>query len=175
MFPSQLMKIHVQGTDISLAAGGEIRRLVRYEATARGKPSMSGPGERGDFTGTQSLGEQFYGSGEHKRRELRFPLSSETVFWWWDRDGNYMEAKGISRDVGLRGAFVLAQACPPVGVTVGLAVSLPTYSDLGGVLRLAGRVIRVNRDAADESTTGFAVSGSRIVFVESDDEGDRAN
>jgi len=169
------MKIHVQGTDLPLAQGGGVRRLVRYEAAARGKPSMRGPGERGDFTGTQSLEEQFYGSSEHKRSELRFPLSSETVFWWWDGDGNYMEARGISRDVGLRGAFVFAQACPPLGVTVGLAVSLPTYSDLTGVLRLAGRVVRVKRDAADESTNGFAVSGSRIVFVESDDDGDSRN
>jgi hypothetical protein len=174
MFPSQLMKIHVQGTDLSLAEGGWIRRLVTCEPAGEGRSSTSGPGAQGNFTGTHSLGEQFYGCGEHRRSELRFPLNSETVFWWWDGDGNYTEAKGVSRDVGLQGAFVFAQACPPLGVTVGLAVSLATYSDLAGVLRLAGRVIRVD-DGANGATSGFAVSGSRIVFVESDDDGDTAN
>jgi hypothetical protein len=77
--------------------------------------------------------------------------------------------------VGLRGAFVFAQICPPMGVTVGLAVSLPTYSDLAGVLRLAGRVIRVNGVGANGATSGFAVSGTRVVFVESEDGSDSRN
>jgi hypothetical protein len=73
--------------------------------------------------------------------------------------------------VSVRGAFVLARVCPPVGATVGLTASIPTYSDLTGVLRIAGRVIRVEESTSEGADSGFAVSGNKIIFAESSRDG----
>lgn len=76
--------------------------------------------------------------------------------------------------MSIRGAFIFAPLCPPVGAAVGLTASVPTFSDLTGCLRIAGRVVRIERRPSDGAIWGFAISGDKITSLDSED-GDAAN
>ena len=98
---------------------------------------------------------------------MRFPVEAHAEFWWWDDKGIYRKTAGRSRDVSVRGAFVVTAVCPPVGARIGLTVSIPESPDASDALRieLAGRVLRVEQDATALKDCGFAIQGDDVVLV----------
>lgn len=66
---------------------------------------------------------------------------------------------GFTRDVGVGGAFVFAQACPGVGSSIKVELVLPVSEKSGREIRLrcVGTVIRV--DVGGPHGCGFAVAG----------------
>jgi hypothetical protein len=93
------------------------------------------------------------------RTTIRYPLETSVVFWWKDESGTYQQSEGRGRDVSDRGAFVLAAACPPVGTSVGLRISVEEFADAAPALRIEveGRVLRVEQSRTGEGNSGFAV------------------
>lgn len=116
-----------------------------------------------------------FDSARRTRRNLRFPIEAEAVFWWSDQEGKYQEATGRSRDVSIRGAFILAPVCPPIGVAVEIIVLIPSFSNLRGGLRIAGRVVRVEDAGFDAASRGFAAWGDGASFAEGEHDGDELN
>jgi hypothetical protein len=80
-----------------------------------------------------------------------------------------LHAKGRSRDISERGAFVFASNCPPLGVKIGLRISLPEYPGIAQGLRvdIEGRVLRVDRAGGEPEACGFAVSSDEAMLMES--------
>jgi hypothetical protein len=100
---------------------------------------------------------------------MRFPLEACVVFWWWDESGTYRKTSGRSRNVSVRGAYVMADTCPPVGAAVGLTISMPSSVGLARASRveMAGRVLRVDQRLTEMGDCGFAVSGDEVYLVHS--------
>jgi hypothetical protein len=106
-----------------------------------------------------------------RRVALRYALHARVIFAWDDASGRRRESRGHTRDVGQRGAFVLAPECPARGETVSLSIFLPVIGAETKVLRLEveGRVLRSSSGPVTlESPTnsvglaGFAVSHQRV-------------
>jgi hypothetical protein len=93
------------------------------------------------------------------RTTIRYPLETSVVFWWKDENGTYQQNEGHGRDVSDRGAFVFAAACPPVGTSVRLKISLEGLPDAtpGLQIDVEGRVLRVEQSGTGEGNSGFAV------------------
>lgn len=98
------------------------------------------------------------------------------VFWWWDESGTYRKASGRSRNVSVRGAYVTAAMCPPVGVAVGLTISMPASVEFARASRveMAGRVLRVDREITEAGECGFAISGDEVYLVHSSKDRENA-
>ncbi len=104
-------------------------------------------------------------SGAMERRiSLRYPLHAETVFAWDDEYGQHRERHGHTRDVGRKGAFILAAECPPNGSRVALSVFLPASNGETGTLRMEaqGCVVRAESAGESEARPGFAVSHQSV-------------
>jgi hypothetical protein len=128
------------------------------------------------LTGTSEKGPQagvFLGvanESSERRLALRYALHARVVFAWDDAAGLRHESRGHTRDVGQKGAFVLAPECPARGTPVSLSIFLPVMGTETRVLRLEveGRVLRSGSSANPDSSSGsaplagFAVSHQRL-------------
>ena len=101
------------------------------------------------------------------RTTMRYPLETSVVFWWKDENGIYQRNEGRGRDVSDRGAFVFAAACPPVGTSIGLRISLEGFPDATPALRIEveGRVLRVEQARSGARRSGFAVLLSNAIVA----------
>jgi hypothetical protein len=106
-----------------------------------------------------------------RRVALRYALHARVVFAWDDASGQRRESRGHTRDVGQKGAFVLAPDGPARGTPVSLSIFLPVTGAEKRVLRLEveGRVLRSAVSAANPDNpsgpatlVGFAVSHQRV-------------
>jgi hypothetical protein len=111
------------------------------------------------------------GGSSERRVALRYALHARVVFAWDDAAGLRRESRGHTRDVGQKGAFVLAPDCPPRGTPVSLSIFLPVVGAETKVLRLEveGRVLRSgigsvtpDSSAGPATLVGFAVSHQRV-------------
>jgi PilZ domain len=73
-----------------------------------------------------------------------------------DENGNRQQGEGSSRDISELGAFIFADACPPVGSSVRLRIALEGLPDAKGI-DVKGSVIRVEQAADAKGSHGFAV------------------
>jgi hypothetical protein len=108
--------------------------------------------------------------GRVARTTIRYPLETSVVFWWKDKNGIYQQNEGRGRDVSDRGAFVFAAACPPIGTSIGLRISLEGFPDAAPALRIEveGRVLRVEQSRSGERSSGFAVLLSNAIVAGSE-------
>jgi hypothetical protein len=88
-----------------------------------------------------------------ERKAVRFQLQAPVISRW----GN-QASLGRTRDISIKGVFVICDTLPPVGTTLSLEVILPplernTMQRLH--LEAAGKVIRVE---AGEESSGFAAT-----------------
>src|SRR2546422_10296768 len=76
--------------------------------------------------------------------------------------GHYC-GEGHTINISVRGAFVLAVACPPVGADVDLIILLPARSEMPWTFRIRAkaRVLRVEQADPSEERKRFAVSFRR--------------
>jgi len=107
------------------------------------------------------------GSRIEHREGARYPLSARAVFSWEDPGQNKLRGEGLTRDVGLVGAFIFSLTCPPVGATVEVDLFLPPVHGTVPTARLRGqgRVLRVERAITREEQGGFALASEGFGFL----------
>ncbi len=88
---------------------------------------------------------------EH-RKVKRFRLSAPVLFSWQDGEGEPRRAEGMTRDISLRGLFVLAAEVPDLGAYVEVDAYLPPVNGRGKTFRLHGdgKVLRIEQRAGGE-------------------------
>jgi len=97
---------------------------------------------------------------QYKRYQFEVPV----IFSWKDAQAKRQEHIGITRDLSVRGAFVVATTPPPLDASIKFKGILPP----GGKVLPArifgeGKVVRVE-PVPGSLPEGFAVAGGRIVF-----------
>jgi PilZ domain len=100
-----------------------------------------------------------------RRYDPRFTLSVPVRFMWKLRGTEPQSGKGSTRDVSLRGGFVISDTCPPVKSPVRLNMMLPStdgHAEL--VLRARATVVRVESTRDSASLVGFAVATKGCVL-----------
>jgi hypothetical protein len=111
--------------------------------------------------GTQSgqINGQSFHSVE-RRKHLRYGLDLPAIFSWESSQRSRLQAEGITRDIGLFGAFVFTPTCPPpIETTIQIEVLLPPLPGAKTTIRIKGeaRVLRVEPRREKGVTGGFAV------------------
>jgi hypothetical protein len=95
-----------------------------------------------------------------RRKAVRYPLGARAVFAWEDSQGSRFSGEGITRDIGLGGAFILSATCPPIESMLQLDIFLPPLpQNTRGTKIAAGEgvlVVRVEPPVGGGSN-GFAV------------------
>jgi hypothetical protein len=95
------------------------------------------------------------------RASVRYRFGTPALFSWECQAGGRLRGDGVTRDISVRGAFILTPTCPPTGVVVQLEILLTAPDGSGHSVRIAteGRVLRVEQPAESEARGGFAVAG----------------
>jgi hypothetical protein len=92
------------------------------------------------------------------RQATRYTLSCPAQYQWLSSDGLEQNGAGVTRDLGVSGAFIRGDRSPAVGTQIDLSIALPNCEDTryGMRLRGMGKVLRVEQDS-DAQPGGFAV------------------
>jgi PilZ domain len=96
---------------------------------------------------------ELMGESVEKRKVVRFQLGAPVIFRWGSQ-----ASLGRTRDISIKGVYVICDTLPPVGTALSLEVVLPplegnTMQRLH--LEARGKVIRVE---AEEESSGFAAT-----------------
>ncbi len=96
------------------------------------------------------------GGNVDRRRSPRFRLRLPVLTQWTDDEGHVRYGGGFSRDIGIRGVFVLSSEPPSSSTMISVTVVLPNLRvDLQDLhLRCVGSLVRVEKDAA---VGGYAI------------------
>jgi hypothetical protein len=100
-----------------------------------------------------------------RRAGKRFDLNVQVQFVWTIPGTNPQSAEGRTRNASLRGLFVIADACPPVGSALRLNFVLP--STAGGsalLMRARATVVRVEAIDGAGPKIGFAATTKRYAL-----------
>jgi hypothetical protein len=94
-----------------------------------------------------------------RRSHIRYRLDVPAIFSWESSQRSRLQGEGITRDIGLEGAFILTATCPPVQATIQLVVLLPPLTGARATIRIKGeaRVLRVEPRREEGVIGGFAV------------------
>jgi hypothetical protein len=93
---------------------------------------------------------------------MRFPVEARVIFRWIDDRGHNREGEGRTSNISERGAFVIAQKCPPRGTSVQLKVFLPRIpiTPFAGTILMDATVVRNEEKLlGDQGERGFALEG----------------
>ena len=93
-----------------------------------------------------------------KRLAIRYPVHCPTISRWKVDGGISETCAGLTRDVSMGGVFLVVQACPPVGTSIALTLSIPNLDGTALGLRAiaAGHVTRIEQ--SDGNVSGFAAA-----------------
>jgi hypothetical protein len=93
------------------------------------------------------------------RKSNRYVLNCPAQYRWVSSDGLPQSCTGVTRNVGIGGAFIRGDRSPPVGMQIELSIALPNCEDSGYGMRLrgVGPVLRIEQET-EPGTGGFAVS-----------------
>jgi PilZ domain len=93
------------------------------------------------------------------RNAIRYPIAASVVFRWEDQMGTVFRGMGVTRDISVSGAFIIAMDCPPAGSMLTVEIFLPYLENRRQFMRMVteGRVARVERAVPGESQYGFVV------------------
>jgi hypothetical protein len=94
-----------------------------------------------------------------RRLDQRFTMNVPVRFMWKLSDG-LESGEGRTRDISLRGVFVLADACPEAGSEVRVNVLLPS----GCLMRAKAIVTRVEATTDSEFAVGFGAVTRRYIL-----------
>jgi hypothetical protein len=101
---------------------------------------------------------------EHSRKYHRYQLEVPVIFSWKDANKVRREQAGLTRDISLGGAFVVATTAPPLDASVKLKGFLPPGGKaLPARIFGQGQVVRIEALPGSLSA-GFAVARGRISF-----------
>lgn len=109
-----------------------------------------------------------------RRTTVRYRLGAPAVFSWKAQNGNRLQGEGFTRDMNLKGAFILTHTCPPEGIQVSIDIFLPPLNKSRHSVRLIteGQVIRVEHADSGARRDGFAVVSQGFAIPELTGEGD---
>ena len=100
----------------------------------------------------------------HPRKYHRYRLEVPVIFSWKDAQGIRQEQEGLTRDLSIRGVFVVATTPPPLDANIKLKGFLPAGGKVLPVRMFGeGQVVRVEA-VPGSLPLGFAVARGRIVF-----------
>lgn len=102
-------------------------------------------------------------SCKEQRTAVRYPLEIPVAFRWIER-GQARQSRGRTRDVSVRGVFVLSSDCPPPATRVTIRMNFTaTMRSRAGWLDAEGLVLRVEPHSPT-CDGGFVVEscGSRL-------------
>jgi hypothetical protein len=104
--------------------------------------------------------------GKDARVTVRYPLHLPVSFHWVDEQGLPRESHGCTRDIGPKGAYVLAALCPAVAAVIRMVLHLPVPAENGRVIEVEtkGRVLRVDIAHDSECCSGFSVFNERVTL-----------
>lgn len=93
-----------------------------------------------------------------RRRHTRYPLQIKTVFVWRDQGSKRYHDSGFTRDVSIRGLFILRPLPLQLGTAISLEVTLPALEPGTPGLRLTFDGV-VTRTVDSTDGAGFVVVG----------------
>jgi hypothetical protein len=99
------------------------------------------------------------------RNRVRYRLAADAVFAWESPQHGRLLGEGVTRDIGLSGAFIFTLTCPPVGATIQLDVFLCPTTGMGNRkvrIQTEATVIRVEHCPASE---GFAAMSQDFTLL----------
>lgn len=107
-----------------------------------------------------------------QRKAIRYAMAATAAFVWRDERGIQQTSEGVTRDMSGNGAFIYAAVGPTEQVPVRIEFALPPIEERKASLlvRVKGRVVRVERDPADPVHNGFAVSYESAVLRGGEEE-----
>ena len=97
---------------------------------------------------------------KEQRKHVRYPLRLP-VFFSWKKRGSVVPCEGVTRDISLRGAYVLSAFCPPVATVIEMEILLPRSLRAANLLIVGNvRIQRVERASRKKLGTGFSAVAS---------------
>jgi hypothetical protein len=104
------------------------------------------------------------------RNALRYRLAASAVFRWESPAGGLLQGQGITRDISVKGAFILTANCPPTGIVLSVEIFLPQFRNGGPgghLMKMVSevQVVRVEHPVLGESQDGFAVVGEDFAIA----------
>jgi PilZ domain len=105
---------------------------------------------------------------QEARRAVRYSLRASAIFTWIDERGHRRAARGYTRDISIKGAYIAADLCPPRGTSVTISVFLPAQPDERTCIRVKaeGRVLRVDPAGRTSQVAGFSIHNERVLICE---------
>jgi hypothetical protein len=92
---------------------------------------------------------------------VRYPFRLPVFFSWKKRGSAVVPCEGVTRDISLRGAYVLSAFCPPVATVIEMEILLPRSLRAANLLIVGKvRIQRVERASRKKLGTGFAAVAS---------------
>jgi hypothetical protein len=95
------------------------------------------------------------------RASVRYRFGTPAVFSWESQAGGRFKGEGLTRDISVRGVYILTPTCPPPKVVIQVEIFLTSPGATGHSVRIVteGRVLRVEHPAKGKARGGFAVAG----------------
>jgi PilZ domain-containing protein len=101
---------------------------------------------------------------EERRKHVRYEVRVPVFFSWKRRGGAVFRSEGITRDISLRGAYVLSAICPPVDTFIEMEILLPRPLPAPNLLIVGKvRIQRVESSLTKKRDRGFSAVGSGFV------------
>jgi hypothetical protein len=94
------------------------------------------------------------------RKEMRYRLDAPAHFTWGNgQQPQRVRGEGVTRDISVLGAFILAPSCPPVDSAIRVEIVLPSLTGLKPPIRFraGARVVRVEQVSDGKKENGFAI------------------
>jgi len=83
-------------------------------------------------------------------------MNARVIFRWEDERNGHVQGQGTTRDVSVKGAFVLSAACPPTASKVYVEIALRGPGAKSGIsLKSEMNVLRVEPDITGQGQRGF--------------------
>jgi hypothetical protein len=98
---------------------------------------------------------------KERRKHVRYPVRLPVFFSWKKRGSAVIACEGITRDISLRGAYVLSANCLPVDTVIEMEILLPRSLRKPNLLIVGKvRIQRVERASRKKLGTGFSAVAS---------------
>jgi hypothetical protein len=93
-----------------------------------------------------------------RREAFRYPLRLTAIFTWQSENRISHTTEGVIRDVSTKGVFVNAVVTPREEAAIRIEFDFPPVREGADLFRICvdGHVVRVDRDEADPTHSGFA-------------------
>ncbi len=94
---------------------------------------------------------------KERRKHVRYPVRLPVFFSWKKRGSAVVPCEGITRDISLRGAYVLSAIYPPVATVIEMEILLPRSLRAANLLIVGKvRIQRVERASRKKLGSGFS-------------------